>query len=210
MENTQTAEKKIGVRSIAVIIALAMAITGIIRVGDMPRFTVLTAQAVVCIYILVFNFVNPKDKKTELFQMTYYAYAIVEAFRAAMLNTTGVNPWIGALARFLLACLAGACILAVQRLAKKDGAKVATAVMALETVLYLVFIFGFKGVMHGRINRFLPLIGVLIAGSLSLYAMSYSEWDEQAQKSEKEWKGIVYFGVCLGVAVVAMIIKSFI
>lgn len=42
----------------------------------------------------------------------------------------------------------------------------AVSVIALEIVLYLVFLFGFPGIMLGLLNRFLPLAGVLIAGSI--------------------------------------------
>ncbi len=38
----------------------------------------------------------------------------------------------------------------------------------LEIVLYLVFLVGFPGVMLGHLNRFLPLVGILIAGSIAL------------------------------------------
>jgi hypothetical protein len=49
---------------------------------------------------------------------------------------------------------------------KPDNIKIAISVVVLEVALYLVFLFGFPGIMLGHLNRFLPLVGVLITASM--------------------------------------------
>ncbi len=51
---------------------------------------------------------------------------------------------------------------------KGSSEKISLGMVILEIVLYIVFLVGFPGVMLGHLNRFLPLVGVLIAGSIAL------------------------------------------
>ncbi len=37
----------------------------------------------------------------------------------------------------------------------------------LEVLLYVVFLIGFPGVLLGQLNKFMPLVGILIAGSIA-------------------------------------------
>ncbi len=206
MENNQVGEKKFGLPILAAIVALAIAVTGVVRVSDAPRITILSAQALLCIFIVIMNFKTTGDKRLEWLKYLYVAYALIEAMRAALIVTTGVNPVVAALARFMLAVLAAASVQAADKLDTKECAKTATAVVVVETILFLVFVFGFEGVMHGRINRVLQFTGILVTGSLGLYAKSLAKVTE----GEKEVNSLLYFLVCLGIAVVAVVVKSFV
>lgn len=95
-------------------------------------------------------------------------YALFEALRAALLNTEGLAFLPAFLARFILAALACCCVLFAERIERKDGLKFGWALLAMESLLYLVFLFGFPGMMYGHIKRFMPLAGELIAGSIAL------------------------------------------
>ncbi len=67
---------------------------------------------------------------------------------------------------------AAACILIIvlvaERMEKGSSEKISLGMVILEIVLYIVFQVGFPGVMLGHLNRFLPLVGVLIAGSIAI------------------------------------------
>ena len=79
-----------------------------------------------------------------------------------------ISKKISALAKFILAVLACNCVLVAERMEKGSSEKISLGMVILEIVLYIVFLVGFPGVMLGHLNRFLPLVGVLIAGSIAL------------------------------------------
>ena len=103
-----------------------------------------------------------------MLKIVIIAYALLEALRAALLNTNGIDPLISYIYRFLLAVLACNCVLVAERLDKRSGEKIAVGMVVLELALYIVFLIGFPGVTYGRLNRILPFVGILIAGSIAL------------------------------------------
>ncbi len=110
-----------------------------------------------------------------------YAYAALEALRVALIVTIGVSQIYGAIAKFLLVETACVSVLVAERMDTRNVDKFAVAMLVLEIALYLVFIIGFPGVMLGTINRFLPLVGVFIAGSVVLFIQAKNQ-----QLAEKE------------------------
>ena len=154
------------VHMICVAAALVLAIVGIVRISNIGRLIIYIGQGLICIAILVLGLIHFKDGSRKYLHVILIAYAFLEALRVALLSTDGVNQIVGYVARFFLAVLACACILLAERMDKADNIKIAISVVVLEVALYLVFLFGFPGVMLGHLNRFLPLVGVLITASV--------------------------------------------
>ena len=177
MNNAEVMEKygiskKLGIglmlQMLLMIAALILTIVGIINNTNLHRAIIYIGQAVACILIIVFGVFRFKERDRKFLRIVLNSYALLEALRAALLNTDGVNPWVGALAKFLLAVLACNCVLVAERMDKGSSEKISLGMVILEIVLYIVFLVGFPGVMLGHLNRFLPLVGVLIAGSIAL------------------------------------------
>ena len=159
------------IQIVMLICAFVIGVLGIIRITDMLRITIYACQCLTCIFILLFGVFKFKDPEGKLLKTVFLAYALLEGLRAALLNVTGVSFAVGVAARFILVLLACSCVLLSERACKETGKKTATEILVLEIILYVVFLAGFKGVMLGRINRFLPLVGVLIAGAIVLQYM---------------------------------------
>ena len=173
MENNSSAKKfePIFILQIVMLLAaFAISAVGFVLIfsGNILRTVIYALQCLGCIMIFVFGVLRFKASGTKVMRIVLYGYAVLEAVRAAILNTTGVGPVPAAIARFVLALLACSCILTAERIDKKDGWKAAICIVALEIILYIVFLAGFPGVMLGRLNRFMPLVGVLMAGSILL------------------------------------------
>ena len=104
------------------------------------------------------------------FKIVINAYACFEALRAALLNTNGVPSWGAFAARFLLAILACNCVLFAERLSdSKASIRMGYGLILFEILLYIVFAAGFGGLRYSRMARIMPLVGVMIAGSMVLF-----------------------------------------
>lgn len=164
--------KKFGIRvffhMLLIILAFAISIVGIMKNTDLHRMIIYSGQALTCVCIFIFGFFKFKDRDRIYFRVVLNAYALLEALRASLLNTTGVNPWIGALARFLLVILACQCVLIAEKMDRRSREKNAIFMVCTEIALYLIYIFGFPGVMLGHLNRVMPIVGVLIAATIAL------------------------------------------
>ena len=143
--------------------AFALTVYGLIRNIDIFRAIIYGMQCLECALIFVFGVLKFKDDSGKIFKCVLVSYALLEALRAAILGTTGVNTVVGMIARFILAVLACTSILAAERLGQDSFKKTAICMVVLEATLYLVFLLGFPGVMLGRFNRFMPAVGVLVA-----------------------------------------------
>ena len=153
-----------------IVIALVLTIIGIIRSSDDPaRWIVYIGQAVTCISIIVFGLRHIDQTDFKYFKIVINCYALFEALRAALLNTSGVAFLPAFLSRFILACLACCCVLFAERIETKDCLKFGYGLIGMEILLYIVFIIGFPGMMYGHLKRFMPLAGVLIAASIVLF-----------------------------------------
>ena len=154
-----------------VLIAAVISVVGIIRaMPDYYRVVVYACQAVVCVFIAVFGIRRIKDDDFSRFRIIINAYAFFEAIRAAILNTNGVPFWAAFTARFLLAILACNCVLFAERLSdSKESMRIGYGLIVLEILLYIVFAAGFAGLRYSRVAMIMPLVGVLIAGSMVLF-----------------------------------------
>ena len=178
MGNEDVMGKKFDNKTIAsliiLVVAFAISVFGLVRNTDIYRGIIYFGQCLACVLIFVFGAMRFKDSDGRIFKIILISYALLEALRASLLNITGVHFKFGVIARFILACLACTCVLIADRMGKREPGKIAICMMILEIILYIVFLIGFPGVMLGRMNRFLPLAGVLIAASIALLQKSES------------------------------------
>ncbi len=162
-----TTSKKTGMMGycpiLLAIAALVVAAIGLVRVLNVYRQIIYIGQILISACLLVQGGINLKNGEKNFIKHILYACAVLEALRATILVTIGVNTIVGYVARFILIVLACCCVLTAERVGSGSGEKAAVGIIALEIVLYLVFLFGFPGIMLGRLNRFLPLASVLIA-----------------------------------------------
>ena len=168
--NTSTTNK-LGTAAIIqmfmIIAAFAISVIGIVRITNASRLIIYVGQGLVCIFIFLFGILKFKDSEGKILKAVIISYALLEALRASLLNVTGVHFIVGVIARFILTSLACTCVLMAERMNSESGKKTAIGMLVLEIILYVIFVAGFKGVMLGRVNRFLPLVGVLIAGTIA-------------------------------------------
>ena len=167
-------DNKTIVSMIILVVAFAISVFGLIRNTDIYRGIIYFGQCLACILIFAFGIMKFKDAESKIFKIVLISYALLEALRASLLNITGVHFIFGVIARFVLVCLACTCVLIADRMGNKPSKKMAIGMTILEIILYIVFLVGFPGVMLGRMNRFLPLAGVLIAASIALLQKSES------------------------------------
>ena len=167
-------DNKTIVSMIILVVAFAISVFGLIRNTDIYRGIIYFGQCLACVLIFAFGIMKFKDAESKIFKIVLISYALLEALRASLLNITGVHFIFGAIARFVLVCLACTCVLVADRMGNKPSKKMAIGMTILEIILYFVFLVGFPGVMLGRMNRFLPLAGVLIAASIALLQKSES------------------------------------
>ena len=167
-------DNKTIVSMIILVVAFAISVFGLVRNTDIYRGIIYFGQCLACVLIFVFGAMRFKNSDGRIFKIILISYALLEALRASLLNITGVHFIFGVIARFILACLACTCVLIADRMGKREPGKIAICMMILEIILYIGFLIGFPGVMLGRMNRFLPLAGVLIAASIALLQKSES------------------------------------
>ena len=56
-----------------------------------------------------------------------------------------------------------------ERYEKKEGLRLALAMLGLEILLYLIFIVGFPAVRTRLLYMIVPLVGILMAGSMCIF-----------------------------------------
>ena len=171
-------KKKYGVAgAIAVLMQVQMALVGCaliltgygitVSFNARPRLIVYCLQAITCIAILVFGLFHFHKKKTVYFKWVVFAYAALEAVRCALLGTTGVDPIAAVATRLIMVALACLSVLLGEHLGERRGNFLAALILFLEGALYLIFAFAFS--TDRLIFKLLPLVGILIAGSLYLF-----------------------------------------
>ena len=175
----------IGFQILLLVLALVLTAFGIKgALHDVCRLIVYIGQAATCILFILFGLLRFKKHSDSAFKRIIYSYAFLEALRAALLNTSGVDDFPAIIARFLLVALACNCVLFAERCEKKESLAVSYGLLAFEILVYIVFLLGFPGVMYGHLNRFLPFVGVLIAGTLILFQkarLSYKAAESTAE-----------------------------
>ena len=161
--------------------AMILSLVGLLRVSNIYRQIIYAGQAVICAYMIFQMIVHIKDGSKRYIKVALYAYAVLEALRATILVTIGVNTIVGYVARFLLIILACCCVLAAERIERTGSEKGAYSILIMEIVVYIVFLFGFPGIMLGHINKFLPLVSILM--SLSFCILIKNKMSDQRMES---------------------------
>ncbi len=139
------------------------------RSHELRRTIIYAGQIVIGILIIIFGTVKFKEENRKFLSVIIYCYALLEVVRAVLIITTGIAPVIAGITRLVLVTIACCSMTLSERLGKKESEIMSISIVILELILYAVFLLGYPGVMYGRINRFIPLTGVLIAGSIALF-----------------------------------------
>lgn len=153
-----------------VLVGAALILTGYgITVSfDVPtRLTVYILQAITCLAILVFGLFHFHKKEKAYFKGVVFAYAALEAIRCTLLGTNGVDQIPAYAARLIMVALACLSVMLGERLGERRANYIAALILFLEGALYLIFAFAFA--TERLIFKLLPLVGILIAGSLYLF-----------------------------------------
>ena len=153
--------------------ALAISLFGIFKSlaleSSMHRIVVYGAQALICLASLAFGASCFKKKDAKNFRILVIAYALLEAMRVSLLQTGGIEEIYCVMAKFILVLLAVAAVLLSERIEKKEGLHLALIMTGLEILLYIVFIVGFPAVRTSLLFIVAPLVGILMAGSMSAF-----------------------------------------
>ena len=154
-------------------VALIISLFGIFKsldlVNDLNRLVVYGGQAAICLATIVFVVCYFGKKNTKYFRSLVIAYALLEAIRVSLLQTGGIRGIYSYTAKFVLVLLVLSAGFLSDRLEKKEGLKLSFIMVGLEILLYIIFIVGFPAVRTNLLYMIVPLVGVLMAGSMCLF-----------------------------------------
>jgi len=153
----------------ALIISLFGVFTSLDLVNDLNRLIVYGGQAAICLATIVFGVYYFNKKSIKYFKRLVIAYAFLEAIRVSLLQTGGIAEIYSFLAKFILVLLVLDAAFLSERLEKKEGLYLAITMVGLEIILYLIFIIGFPAVRTRLLYMIVPLVGILMAGSMCIF-----------------------------------------
>ena len=153
----------------ALIISLFGVFTSLDLVNSLNRLIVYGGQAAICVATVVFGVYYFHKKDVKYFRSLVIGYALLEAIRVSLLRTDGIAEIYGFLAKFVLVLLALDAALLSERLEKKEGLRLALTMVGLEILLYGIFIIGFPAVRTRLLYMIVPLVGILMAGSMCIF-----------------------------------------
>ena len=153
----------------ALIISLFGVFTSLDLVNSLNRLIVYGGQAAICVATVVFGVYYFHKKDVKYFRSLVIGYALLEAIRVSLLRTDGIAEIYGFLAKFVLVLLALDAALLSERLEKKEGLRLALTMVGLEILLYVIFIIGFPAVRTRLLYMIVPLVGILMAGSMCIF-----------------------------------------
>ena len=138
-------------------------------VNNLNRLIVYGGQAAICLATIVFGVYYFNKKDTKYFRNLIIGYALLEAIRVSLLQTGGIAGIYSFLSKFILVLLALDAALLSERIEKKEGLYLALTMVGLEIVLYVIFIIGFPAVRTRLLYMIVPLVGILMAGSMCIF-----------------------------------------
>lgn len=153
----------------ALIISLVGIFTSLDLVNGLNRLIVYGGQAIICMATIAFGVYYFNQQDMAFFKKLVIGYALLEAIRVALLRTDGIPEIYSFLAKFILVLLALDAALLSEKLEKKEGLHLAFTMVGLELLLYLVFIIGFPAVRTRFLYMIVPLVGILMAGSMCVF-----------------------------------------
>ena len=153
----------------ALIISLFGVFSSLDLVNDLNRLIVYGGQAAICLATIVFGVYYFNKKEAKYFKSLVIGYALLEAIRVSLLQTGGIAGIYSFLAKFILVLLALDAALLSEKFEKKEGLRLALTMVGLEILLYLIFIVGFPAVRTRLLYMIVPLVGILMAGSMCIF-----------------------------------------
>ena len=168
----------------ALIISLFGVFTSLDLVNDLNRLVVYGGQAAICLATIVFSIFYFNKKDTKYFKTLVIGYALLEAIRVSLLQTDGIAGIYSFLAKFILVLLVLDAAFLSERLEKKEGLRLALTMVGLEIFLYFIFIVGFPAVRTRLLYMIVPLVGILMAGSMCIFVTGRLE---QIHHGENKW-----------------------
>lgn len=154
-------------------VALIISLFGIFKsldlVNTLNRLIVYGGQAAICLATIVFGVFYFGEKDTRYFKSLVIAYALLEAIRVSLLQTGGISDIYSFLAKFILVLLAVDAALLCAKLEEKAGLYLSLTMVGLEILLYIIFIIGFPAVRTSLLYMIVPLVGILMAGSMCVF-----------------------------------------
>ena len=169
--------KKTGImillQMILMTIALMISLFGIFKsldlVNSFNRLIVYGGQALICLATIVFGVLHFNKQNTKYFRKLIIGYALLEGIRVSLLQTGGIAEIYSFLAKFIMVLLALDAALLFERIEKKEGLYLALTMVGLEILLYLIFIIGFPAVRTRMMYMIVPLVGILMTGSMCIF-----------------------------------------
>jgi hypothetical protein len=154
-------------------VALIISLFGVFKtldlVNDLNRLIVYGGQAAICVATIVFGVYYFGKNDTKYFKSLVFSYALLEAIRVSLLQTGGIEGIYSFLAKFVLVLLVLSAAFLFERLEKKEGLKLSFIMVGLEILLYVIFIVGFPAVRTNLLYMIVPLVGILMAGSMCVF-----------------------------------------
>ena len=153
----------------ALIISLFGVFTSLDLVNSLHRLIVYGGQAAICLATIVFGVYYFGKRKTKYFKSLIIGYALLEAIRVSLLQTDGIIGIYDFLAKFILALLVLDAAILSERIETKKGLHLALTMVGLEILLYIIFLIGFPAVRTRLLYLIVPLVGILMAGSMCIF-----------------------------------------
>jgi hypothetical protein len=154
-------------------VALIISLFGVFKtldlVNDLNRLIVYGGQAAICVATIVFGVYYFGKNDTKYFKSLVFSYALLEAIRVSLLQTGGIEGIYSFLAKFVLVLLVLSAAFLFDRLEKKEGLKLSFIMLGLEILLYVIFIVGFPAVRTNLLYMIVPLVGILMSGSMCVF-----------------------------------------
>lgn len=167
--------------------SLVISLFGIFKsldlVSNINRLIVYGGQASICLATILFGIYYFNKKDSKYFKSLVISYALLEAIRVSLLQIGSIAEIYSFLAKFILVLLALDAALLSERLEKKEGLYLALTMVGLEILLYVIFIIGFPSVRTRLLYMIVPLVGILMAGSMCIFVTGRLEQIHYTKKS---------------------------
>lgn len=177
------------VQLILMTVALVISLFGVFKslnlVNDLNRLIVYGGQAAICLETIVFGVYYFGKNETKYFKNLVMGYALLEAIRVSLLQTGGIEEIYSFLAKFVLVLLVLCAAFLSDRLEEKEGLKLSFIMLGLEILLYIIFIVGFPAVRTSLLYMIVPLVGILMSGSMCVFVTGRLEQLTYGQNNDQ-------------------------
>jgi hypothetical protein len=178
------------IQMILLIVALFISLFGVFRsldlVNSTNRIIIYGGQALICFATIIFGVYHFNKQNTKYFRGIIMAYALLEAVRVSLLQTNGIEEIYSFLAKFILVLLALDAALLSERIDKKEGLNLSLTMVGLEILLYIIFLIGFPAVRTRLLYMIVPLVGILMAGSMCIFITGRLEQNLYSKEKNKK------------------------